>query len=248
VIVVGGIAAYAPDGSRFAFAARPKDGSAGPDVYVWTVGDPVARPVTNDHASVFAGWMDGRLLVSRVVDGQPRTVLLDLVDGTVTDVGAGPMWRPTVGPGQRTAIWWDGSVTLGADGVTYVPTTGRLVLDDWPAADSNPQVLATGPLADWDIKWDAEGTVVAVWTSTGGPGAAGSLSLYAIEPGTGRADLARPLLDGASAFAGYSLEPGRLAWSAPAEGGDTTVQVLAWSGDAIGRLELPSEQGVTVVR
>jgi hypothetical protein len=61
-------------------------------------------------------------------------------------------------------------------------------------------------------------------------------------------DLAHPMLDGAPAYAGYSLQPGRLAWSAPAEAGDTTVQVLAWSGTSVGRLELPTEDGVTVVR
>ncbi len=44
----------------------------GPDVYVWNVGDAGARAVTTDHASVFSGWLDERLLVSRVVDGSPR--------------------------------------------------------------------------------------------------------------------------------------------------------------------------------
>ena len=41
--VVDTTAAYAPDGSAFAFTARPSDGSHGPDIYLWTVGDAAAR-------------------------------------------------------------------------------------------------------------------------------------------------------------------------------------------------------------
>jgi cellulose synthase/poly-beta-1,6-N-acetylglucosamine synthase-like glycosyltransferase len=39
VKVVGQSAAYSPDGAWFAFTARPTDGSEGPDIYVWRVGD-----------------------------------------------------------------------------------------------------------------------------------------------------------------------------------------------------------------
>ena len=248
VIVVGGIAAYSPDGTQFAFTARPADGSVGPDVYVWTMGDAEARAVTTDHAAVFAGWLDEHLLVSRVADGRPATVLLDLAAGTQTPVGAGPTWRPAIGPGRLTGVWWDGAVTLDDNGVIPVPAAGRLVLAAWPAGSPDPQVLAPGPLTDWEVHWDAAGTVLAVWTSTGKPGEVGLLSLYAIDGNTGRADLDRPLMAAAPAFDGFSLKPGRLAWSAPAEGGDTTVQVVAWSGREVGRLELPTEQGVTVVR
>ncbi len=64
VILVGGRAAYSPDGRWFAFSARPADASAGPDVYVWRVGDERSRAVTSDHAAVLAGWVGDRLLVS----------------------------------------------------------------------------------------------------------------------------------------------------------------------------------------
>jgi hypothetical protein len=248
VIVVGGIAAYAPDGSHFAFSARPADGSVGPDVYVWTVGDAEARAVTFDHASVFAGWLDGRLLVSRVADGKPETVLLDLADGSESAVGEDRTWRPAIAPDGHTAAWWDGSITFADGGVTPVPDKGRLVLAAWPAGDTNPQVLATGRLTDWDVHWAADGTVLGVWTTTGNPGKAGSLSLYAVDPDTRRADLDNPLIDAAPAFDGFSLRSGRLAWDAPAEGGGTTVQVAVWSGRDVNQLELQTEQGVKVIR
>ena len=197
VIVVGTVEAYAPDGSMFAFTARPSDGSSGPDVYVWTVGDAGARAVTTDHASMFSGWLGGRLLVSRVVDGQPVTVVIDPATQVETAVGGGPTWRPVVGPGRRTAVWWNGTVKLAHDGVTPVPGTGSLVLGAWPAGSGSgkPQVLQSGPLGDWDVHWDEGGTVVAVWTTSNEGDTAGSLSLFAIDPATGRADLDHPLLD-----------------------------------------------------
>jgi len=248
VIVVGGIAAYSLDGSHFAFSARPADGSVGPDVFVWTVGDAEARAVTSDHVSVFAGWLDGRLLVSRVADGNPETVLLDLADGSESALGEGRTWRPAIGPDGRTAAWWDGSVTFADGGVTPVPDMGRLVLAGWPASDANPQVLAAGRLTDWDVNWAADGTVLGVWTTTGKPGKVGSLSLYAVDPDSGRADLGNPLIDAAPAFDGFSLRSGRLAWTAPADDGGTTVQVAVWSGRDVNQLELQTEQGVKVVR
>ncbi|MDO8485850.1 MAG: hypothetical protein Q7S35_12990, partial [Candidatus Limnocylindrales bacterium] len=66
VTVVGRSAAYSPDGAWFAFSARPADGSVGPDIYVWHVGDLQARALTTDHASVFASWVGGSLLGSRL--------------------------------------------------------------------------------------------------------------------------------------------------------------------------------------
>ena len=71
VKVVGQSAAYSPDGAWFAFTARPSNGSAGPDIYVWRVGDQLAHVVTNDHASVFASWAGDRLIGSRIAAAPP---------------------------------------------------------------------------------------------------------------------------------------------------------------------------------
>jgi hypothetical protein len=69
-----------------------------------------------------------------------------------------------------------------------------------------------------------------------------------LDPTTRRADLEHPKLDKVAAYEGFSLRNGRLTWSAPADGGDTTVQVLAWKGDQIGRFEHLTEDGTSVVR
>jgi len=65
VIAAGAPAAWSPDGTILAFSARPADGSAGPDVYVWRVGAPAAKALTTDHRSYFASWDGQRIVVSR---------------------------------------------------------------------------------------------------------------------------------------------------------------------------------------
>ena len=242
-MIVGSAAGYSPDGTRFAFSARPADDSSGPDVYVWRVGDRRAKAVTGDHDAQLAGWIGGRLLVSRVVDGKPRTAILDLADDTERAAGDGAMWRPTVGPGRETAAWWDGTVRLADDGQTWVPDRGKLVLGDWPNGGEDTQVLADGSLTDWDVQWSDSGDELAVWVTRDDAAKLGKLSLFTVDPATGRVDLAHPKLDAEPAFAGFALKPGRLAWSAPADGGDTSVEVLGWDGELSGRVSLPATDG-----
>jgi hypothetical protein len=249
VEIVGNTAAYSPDGKRFAFSARPVKGSAGPDVFVWTVGDERALAVTTDHASLFAGWLGSRqALVSRVAGDDPRTAILALDTGDETPAGDGAMWRPAVGPDATTGVWWDGTVRTTTNGLGWMPENGRLVLGSWPAGDGESQVLARTGLTDWQAQWDGAGRLLAVWTSTAAAGKPGELSLYAVDPETGRADLDSPRLDRAPAYAGFSIRNGRLTWSAPADGGDRTVQVMAWKGDTFGRFEILSDGSTTVVR
>src|SRR3954453_6526703 len=69
VKVVGQSASYSPDGSWFAFTARPSDGSSGPDIYVWRVGDELAREITDAHTSVFGSWAGNRIIGSRPAAG-----------------------------------------------------------------------------------------------------------------------------------------------------------------------------------
>jgi hypothetical protein len=97
VIVVGQSAAYSPDGVWFAFSARPTDGSAGPDIYVWRVGDPQALPITVDHRSVFSGWLDGRMIGSRAV------VVETVAEGSPVPTDASPV------PTDASPVPTDGS-------------------------------------------------------------------------------------------------------------------------------------------
>ena len=66
-VVVIGDAAYSSDGQWLAFSARPADGSAGPDLYLWHVGDDLATPATTDHRTFFAGWLGNKVLANVVL-------------------------------------------------------------------------------------------------------------------------------------------------------------------------------------
>ena len=215
---------------------------------MWTVGEPKALAVTTDHSSLFAGWLGADALVSRVTDDGARTSVLSLKTGDETAAHDGAMWRPAVDPDATMGVWWDGTVAATGNGLGWAPKSGRLVLEPWPAGDVEPQVLATTGLSDWQAQWDRTGKLLAVWTSSAAPGKPGELSLYVVDPKTGHADLANPKLDKAPAYAGFSMRNGRLTWSAPADGGDQTVQVLAWKGDTFGRFEILSDGSTTVVR
>lgn len=365
VIVVGRAAAYSSDGVWFAFTARPADGSAGPDIYVWQVGEPQARPLTADHASVFASWVGGSILGSRVssgtateqdpgdpsasppegspnaasppveptieipppidppptqtlgqgaVPGQsgtpsevpyavvtgetlPQTFLLDPSTGVevpLTDAE----WQPAVDPTGLAVVAWQGTVGIAGDGLTAAPATGNLVLHPFrgpleseepfgsptasPSAAASPtltpeptvdvsasasaaaapsaspevmrdfptQIVAAGPIADFDARWDDTGSWLAIWIADPVDPGLGRLSLLHFDPYTGLLD--RP--DGApqevTALPGFSIGYGRLAWaSPPGQGGEgSRIQIVAWTDDEIGAVESIPVEGAIVVQ
>jgi anti-sigma factor RsiW len=65
VTIVGDVA-YSPDGKWLAFSAAPKDGSTGPDLYIYAAGDPTATPVTSDHQTYFSAWLGSKVLASHI--------------------------------------------------------------------------------------------------------------------------------------------------------------------------------------
>ena len=260
VKVVGQSAAYSPDGAWFAFTARPSDGSAGPDIYVWRVGDQEAHVVTNDHASVFASWTEDRLIGSRIAagvgDGElaATSFFIDPASGDETPID-GDAWRPSVDPTDRWAVTWDGTVKVGPDGMTPVAAKGSLVLrgfSDASGVDTNGKaadVVADGPFAEFDVRWDETGTWLAVWLADASDPAIGRLSLLQLDPVTG--ELARP--HGAPrdtrALPGFSIANGRLAWATPPgqDGEGSRVQVVAWTDDAVGAVESGPVENVVVI-
>ncbi|HEY0443691.1 MAG TPA: hypothetical protein VGC90_05675 [Candidatus Limnocylindrales bacterium] len=141
VIIVGQAAAYSPDGTWFAFSARPADRSHGPDIYVWHVGADKATPITTDHRSVFATWLGKHVLGSRGVADpaqpagsqtlRPEAFLLDPTNGKELGLAGGHVWRPSVDPQRRLAVYWDGTLALNDAGTDLAPDTGNLVLGPW---------------------------------------------------------------------------------------------------------------------
>ncbi len=261
VKVVGESAAYSPDGAWFAFTARPSDDSAGPDIYVWHVGDKAARPLTDDHASVFGSWLAGRLIGSRPAASdagatatRPESFVLDPTTGDRTALRASA-WRPVVDPDGRWAIAWDGTVGLASDGLTSGPATGSLVLRPYLAeigpdlAASTGSVITAGPLGEYDVRWDETGTWIAIWIADANDHSIGRLSLMRLDPTTGALERPHGAPKDVTALPGFSIADGRLAWATPpGQGGEgSRVQIVAWTGDAVGAVESGPVEGVVVI-
>ncbi len=241
VIVVGQAASYSSSGAWFAFTARPADRSAGPDIYVWRVGDPEAHPVTTDHRSELGSWS-----VDTIVNA----------------------WRPSVDPFGSRAVYWTGRLDPRTDGPGFKPGAGELVIGSWgtgtsaptegphPTALGNQKVdrqettIAGGPVTDWDARWDETGTRLAVWIADKGDPTIGRLTLYAVNPLDGKVDLRKPLLDGRTAKAGFAIAKGRLIWAEPASAGgsgDGRILLYAWTDKGSGEVETVPGQ-LTVIR
>ncbi len=266
VIVVGGDASYSADGQWLAFSARPADGSHGPDVYVWQLGDQTARALTTDHRTVFSDWVDGRVLVSRSVpgpkpdpnaaspapdQGSPVSVLLDPATGKQDGSTLTGIWQPVVDPSGRWVVYWTGTLAYDEGAKMFVPDQGRLVVDGWdavldeaPNPSPDPQPLldtkTDAPVRDWEVRWDPTGRYVGAWVADPLTAALGRLSLIAIDRTTGRVDDTRkPLLRNASALAGFAIGDGRIAWATPPgqDGEGSRLLVLAWKGPDAGRIQ-----------
>jgi hypothetical protein len=160
VSVVGEMA-YSEDEQWLAFSAMPSDGSTGPDLYLWSVGQPTAMAVTTDHATYFSAWHDGKILASRV------------------DVAAVPGATPSPGATADPAATAEPSTSLRPEG-TAAPSTAPSSADPSSAPVEpieahpvsflvDPATLARTDLAAADV-WlpviDATGTSVAYWSGT----------------------------------------------------------------------------------
>ncbi|MFL5751130.1 MAG: zf-HC2 domain-containing protein [Chloroflexota bacterium] len=258
-------AAYAPDGSAFAFTAEPADGSDGPDIYVWNVGDAAARAVTTDHRSVFGSWVGDDIVGSSVAasaDGSAAASAIVVRNAAADPIplpAAGAVWRPAVDPKGESAVYWSGSLATAPDGADWRTGDGRLVIGRWgdiatsagatprataPAASEqvtarHETTIVDGPVADWDTRWDETGTRLAVWVADKDDPTIGKLSLYVVDPFDATIDLANPPLVDAPAQAGFSINGNRLAWAVPDDGSKEAgrVLILAWHGDDFGKVE-----------
>ncbi len=100
-VVIVGDAAYSPDGQWLAFSARPADGSAGPDLYLWHVGDDLATQISANHRTFFAGWLGDQVLANVVLVEDFRSgPILDLIE---VMPAPGSSDEPTASPETSTA-------------------------------------------------------------------------------------------------------------------------------------------------
>jgi hypothetical protein len=260
VRVVGDSAAYSPTGDWFAFTARPSDDSAGPDIYVWRVGDQQARKVTSDHVSVFASWAGNRLIGSRpsvthteTAEASARSFAMDPATGSETDLD-GTAWRPVIDPTGDWALTWDGTVSLADDGLTIAPASGSLVLRKYSShrgieTGRGKGAVVTDDAVEFDARWDETGTWLAIWLADSSDPSLGRLSLHRFDPETGELKRLHGAPRDVTALPGFSIGNGRLAWATPpGQGGEgSRVQIVAWTGEAVGAVESAPVDGVVVI-
>jgi hypothetical protein len=261
ILVVGESAAYSADGAWFAFTARPSDGSRGPDVWVWKVGDPEAKPLTDDGVSYFASWSGDRAVVSRPADpaadtSDPASLVIDPATGDQRLVGE--IWRPMVDPSGRFAIGWRGTLEHADDPLLWTPARGRLELRAWSAdgettavdAPEDQRVVADSARGDFDVRWDESGEWVAVWIGDERDAATGRLTLYHLDAEHQRFERAKGAPVDARALPGFSIGSGRLAWATPrGQGGEgSRVQIAAWAEGDIGIVESSPGEDVRIIR
>jgi hypothetical protein len=259
VRVVGQSAAYSPDGEWFAFTARPSDGATGPDIYVWRVGDDLARPVTSDHTSVLGSWVGNRLIGSRpagvegTADVTAASFIIDPATGKETPLEA-PVWRPVVDPTDSWAVVWDGTVRVDPAARIPVPDKGSLVLRGYSRADgvalSGPTAaIADGDVSEFDVRWDETGTWLAIWIADSSDSSIGRLSLVRIDPVSGAVERPHGAPQDVTALPGFSIADGRLAWATPpGQGGEgSRVQIVAWTDEAVGAVESGPITDVVVI-
>jgi hypothetical protein len=264
VVIVGSPPAYSPDGRWVAFSARPASGEHGPDIYAWRVGDPRARLITEDHGSVFSGWLGDLVLASTarqvgigvatvdaVVPGpgadpatvEARSFTIDPANRSITELPLAAAWLPVVDPTSRLVVFWSGSLAWDAVARAWLPAAGELVVADWPAlgtatepeVEALPPAVAGGTATRFEVRFDPAGRRLAVWIADPDVPNGGRLSLVAVDAD---ATLGAVLLADAAALPGFSLDADRLAWSTPPgrNGQGSLVTVYAWRGDDAGQV------------
>ena len=176
VTVVGRSASYSPDGMWFAFSARPVDGSIGPDIYVWHVGDAAARPITTDHASTFASWVGVNVLGSRVAVAAPGLPDDGTVPGTSSTEGL-PVESPTAGRTFEVPPPTDGprSVVPAASAPPATSLEPGPSVEPTPVPELVPEAFLADPWtsteialidAEWQPVVDPTRLAVVAWQGT----------------------------------------------------------------------------------
>ena len=263
--LVGESAAFSADGSWFAFTARPADGSRGPDVYIWRVGDATARALTTDGSTVFASWDGGLVVASRPdsatsAEGAVSAVTVRIDPASSVETPAGDMWRPVVDPTRKRVIGWSGTIVRSADASSWTPETGTLELQGWTETGSTPagagqgrdpgRVVADAASAGFDVRWDERGEWVAIWIADAVDPNVGRLSLYRVNAGRDRLEIPHNLPTGVPALPGFSIGHGRLAWATPPgqDGEGSRIQIVAWNDDGVGTIESAPGEDLVVIR
>ena len=181
----------------------------------------------------FDSWSDLKLTpVSLAAPAAPTATPSATPSATPTTT---PSEAPTTTPSalsSPSATPTDGpSPTVDPSAPTGPPSASPSVTDavptDTPAVTaapppSIPQVLpvaaAPGMVSTWSVVWDASGSHVAIWVGDPGSARIGRLSLFAIDPASGRVKTNEPLMAADKVLASLTFDAGRLIYTSAIDG------------------------------
>jgi hypothetical protein len=175
-VVVVGAAEYSSDAQWLAFSARPIDGSMGPDLYMWRVGDESgAVAVTTDHRTFFAGWLGNLILASRVGPSADESTLETTIASSAPSSQPDPTAKPGRTPKPSKTPPAGPRSTLNPNGS---PNASLPPAEDHPVSFLlDPQTLTILDLAGADI-WrpivNSESRTIVYWSGTLIPDATGT--------------------------------------------------------------------------
>ncbi|MEO8468706.1 MAG: hypothetical protein ABI573_03450 [Chloroflexota bacterium] len=163
-VAVVGDTAYSPDGKWLAFSARQADGSAGPDLYLWHVGDELATQISANHRTFFAGWIGDQILANVV-----------LADGSFHLMPPLASIEPASAPGSSDEH--KASPDVSPDASTSPDASAPLVEEHPLAFTLDPATRDVTVIAAenmWLPTVDPTGRSVVYWEGTLIPNAAGT--------------------------------------------------------------------------
>ena len=148
--IVGRDPEFSTDGSLVAFSARPVDHSTGPDVFIWRAGTEQARPITRDHAGLFAGWFGQQILISEIAPASggstagTTSFVYYPATGAIKQINR-PMLMPNVDPTGKYVIYWSGTVEFDPSTGLWQPGKGDLYFDAWANLSLGPVTGSASP-------------------------------------------------------------------------------------------------------
>ncbi|HJW21117.1 MAG TPA: zf-HC2 domain-containing protein [Candidatus Limnocylindrales bacterium] len=173
-VTVVGTVGYSADGQWLAFSARPKGGSAGPDLYLWHVGDAGARQVTSDGETFFAGWYGNLVLASGIVlqpvppEGSPAPASSSetSAEGTAATAAATAAPATSAAPASSEAPGGGAPATPGSPASS--PTSQPVEAHPYSfLLDASTGVRTPFALPDvWLPSIDPTGRFVTYWSGT----------------------------------------------------------------------------------
>jgi len=169
--ILGETAAYSPDGSWFAFTARPAAATSGSDIYAWQVGQPVAVAITTDHRSVFSSWAGGMIVGSRAGDAGSAASTVASPSGS-PDLASVPAATATPTPtaiDTPTPVPAETSTPPGSSPLESPTPSSSPVVEVLPSAfliDPATLTQLDLPTPAWRPVVDPTGTLVAYWAGT----------------------------------------------------------------------------------